>query len=770
VPAQSENQAVPALAARVRLRTKLIRAMVGTLAVVFGATLLIVGYLNYRSSRSTLDTIETQIRQSITRKGQGLATNHALALRPLVADNAFGDVARLVQRAVHQDDEMVYGLFLGADGRPWAYVRSGDDSATAPAHGDWQELQISPGEGRTGGARATRRQVFGEKVFEFSAPVDADDGAILGRIFYGLSSVPLDRALSVARRDSQRSLFLTLFALGVLGAAAMLLGVGIIRNLSQRITRPLVHLTEVTTAIAAGAKNERVSISSDDEIGDLGNAFNRMVEQLDDSYERLEQRVVERTEELAQRNRDMRLVLDNVNQGFLTISRAGMLAQERSAIVDRWFGGYQGQIAFWTYVAPYDHNFSELFELGYEALLEGTLPLQLCVEQLPKRMRVAERELSFTYHAMHEEGAFTGLLIVVNDITEQLLHARQEAEQAEVLAMFRAFSHDRTGFLAFFDEGSRMLESLQAGGADLIARKRLYHTLKGNAALTGFHAVAELCHRAEDQLAEGDEAAVAATLDALLARWRTLRETLAALIGERGRDVVEVHGGELEATLEELRGAAAPARILSRLSAWRLEPAEKSLSRLGHHARVLAQRLGKGELEVAIESGGVRLDPQRFMGLWSELVHVVRNAVDHGLETPDERRARGKSPRPRLQLRTRVDADQLVIEIEDDGQGIGWQAVRRAAAASGLPTETAEDLTNALLAPGVTTRAAVTATSGRGMGLAAVRDRVESLGGRIMITSAQSRGTKFEIRMPLAPVQKERRSPPLKVARTSADV
>jgi len=738
-----------------RLKTKLIRAMVMTLAVVFGATLLIVGYINYRSGRATLETIEVQIQQSITRKGQGVAMNHALALRALVADNAFGDVARLVERAVQQDDEIAYGLFLGASGRPWAYVRGG--SADPAVLDDWNELQIPPEAGRASELQATRRQVFGEKVFEFSAPVAADDGAVLGRIFYGLSSVPLERALSAARRDFHRSLILTLFLLAILGAAAMLLGVGIIRNLSQRITRPLAHLTEVTTAIAAGAKKERVSISSDDEIGVLGHAFNGMLQQLDDSYERLEalnrtleQRVVERTQELGQRNRDMRLVLDNVNQGFLTISRNGILAQERSAIVDRWFGPHQAQITFWGYVAAHDRNFSELFELGYEALLEDVLPQQLCLDQLPRRMRIGQRDLAFSYHAIHDAGTFAGLLIVVNDITEQLLHARQEAEQAEVLALFRAFTQDRTGFLAFFEEANRMLEGLQDPRTALIDRKRLYHTLKGNAGLTGFHAVAELCHTAEDRLADSDEAGAATTLQALLARWEKLRETLAALIGERGRDMVEVAGAELEAALDELRDGATPARTAARLAAWRLEPAEKSLVRLGHHARGLAHRLGKGELDVTVESGGVRLDPQRFVGLWSELVHAVRNAVDHGLETPAERQAKGKPARARLHLRTRVDADHLVIEIEDDGRGISWAAVRRAAAAKGLPTDTAEDLTNALLAPGVTTRGTVTATSGRGMGLAAIGGRVQAMGGRIVITSTHERGTKFELRLPMS--------------------
>ena len=95
-----------------------------------------------------------------------------------------------------------------------------------------------------------------------------------------------------------------------------------------------------------------------------------------------------------------------------------------------------------------------------------------------------------------------GLLIVVNDITAQLLRARQESEQAEVMAMFQGFTADRTGFLSFFEEATRMLAALREGSADLATRKRLYHTIKGNAGLAGFGAVAQLCHDAEDKLAE----------------------------------------------------------------------------------------------------------------------------------------------------------------------------------------------------------------------------------------------------------------------------
>jgi two-component system chemotaxis sensor kinase CheA len=744
--------------ARNGLRSRLIRAMVTTLVVVSGATLITVGYINYRTARHTLETIETHIRQSIVRKGQGLATNHALALRSLAADNAFGDIGRLVERSVRQDDDMLYGLFLGADGRPWAFVVPTTGGADLGAKPDLATLGIDPQAGRQPGAEARQRSVFGHEAFEFSSSVDADDGAVLGRIFYGLSSVPLERALSAARRDFQRTLLLTLLLLVVLGIAASLLGMAIIRGVSARITRPLGHLTEVATAIADGRKDRRVSIGSQDEIGVLGSAFNQMLEELDDSYRRLEalnrnleHRVEERTRELGQRNRDMRLVLDNVNQGFLTMSRPGVLAQERSAIVDQWFGASAPGESFVSYVERRNRAFAESFQLGYDALLEGILPLQLCLEQLPHRLRDSDREFAFSYKAIVDQTAgdqIQGLLIVINDITEQVMHARQESDRSELLAMIQGFMRDRSGFLAFFDEASHLLDGLEQD-ADEVTRKRLLHTLKGNAALAGLQVVTELCHRAEEQLAEGNDADARGTLAALRDRWRTLGDTLATLLGERGRDVVEIPAGELDGALEELRAAGTPARATARLAAWKLEPTERSLARLGRYARSLSQRLGKGDLQVAIDGGGVRLDPQRWTGLWSEVVHVVRNAVDHGLETPDERRAAGKAATPRLALRTAATADDLSIDIEDDGRGIDWEAIRRAGRDKGLPCATDADLTAVLLAPDVTTRERVTVTSGRGMGLASVAERVRALGGAITVTSRSGQGTQFRLVLPL---------------------
>jgi two-component system chemotaxis sensor kinase CheA len=185
------------------------------------------------------------------------------------------------------------------------------------------------------------------------------------------------------------------------------------------------------------------------------------------------------------------------------------------------------------------------------------------------------------------------------------------------------------------------------------------------------------------------------------------------------------------------------------MSDWRLEPAERPLGRLARYARSLAQRLGKGEIAVEVDGGGARVDPQQWKGLWSELVHVVRNAVDHGLEDPDERRARSKPPQPRVRLRAATLDDRLIIEIEDDGRGVDWEAVRAIARQKGLPHTSPDELMAAMLAPDVTTRSTATLTSGRGMGLASVADRVRELGGTISVKSRKDQGTQVRLSLPV---------------------
>ena len=731
--------------------------MVGTLVAVSAATLLVVAGLNVLASSKMLKTIEGHLRTSIEHKGKGLVANQALGLRDLVSDNAFGDVARLIERTLEEDEQLVYGLFIDEAQRAWGFAtRQGLSSKDQDA---WKRLAIDQDalkEGTKGSVHVGYRLVLGQNVFEFSGLVVDDKGAPLGRLFYALSDAPLRLAQAEARTNSRRTLLVAVGLLLLLGVVNVLAGVVLSRRSAARITRPLTVLTEGVNRLAAGNHDIRVEIVSGDEIEILGRAFNNMAAELKDSYERLENmnrtlevKVQERTRELAERNRDMRLVMDNVNQGFLTVSVGGILAQERSAIVDHWFGPYKTGTLFSDYIAQRDPMYALSFKVGYEALIEDLLPRDLCLEQMPARLRQRGCEYRCSYFAILKEDRMDGLLIVINDVTSELLHARQESERNEILAMFEALTKDRTGFLSLMDEANEIVKQIHSG--DLALQERGLHTLKGNAGMLGFGVVVRLCQQAEDELAERRALLPAEALAPVDERWRTLNEALKTFLGDKGRDVLELSTLEIEKLEQDILAGVPTSRVLDRLASWWLESAELPLLRLGRYAVALTSRLGKGDLQLEVDAHGVRLAPKAWAGFWSDLVHVVRNAVDHGLETPVQRQAAGKTL-PKLRLSSAVANRKLVVEIEDFGRGVNWQAVGKAAEKMGLPSATEEDLVRALFESSLTTSQEVTTISGRGIGLCAVRQQVQDLGGQVAVISKPGQGTCFRFTFPLPDV------------------
>jgi two-component system, chemotaxis family, sensor kinase CheA len=162
----------------------------------------------------------------------------------------------------------------------------------------------------------------------------------------------------------------------------------------------------------------------------------------------------------------------------------------------------------------------------------------------------------------------------------------------------------------------------------------------------------------------------------------------------------------------------------------------------------LAKRLGKAELQVIVHDGGLLAEAERGNALWASLVHLVRNAVDHGLETEEERHSAGKLGPARLELSASAHADRVRLDIVDNGHGIDWQRVRDLAERQGRAHVSRADLVAALFAPGVSTRTAVTTTSGRGVGLAAVHEEVVRMGGKIDVESEPGHGCRWMVEIP----------------------
>ena len=465
----------------------------------------------------------------------------------------------------------------------------------------------------------------------------------------------------------------------------------------------------------------------------------------------LEKKVEERTVEIRRRNRDMRLVLDSVREGLVMVDAAGRLSGEHSRALEQWFGSYEPGQTFASYLAQSCPDFGAWFELSWEAIGDGFLPLQLAVDQLPDGVVADGRHYRIDYEpTVDGDGQLQQMLIVISDITADVASAEAEARQRESLTVFERLLEDRPGFIDFYGETARLIERAeQACRHELAVTKRCLHTVKGNASLFGVESVARLCHEAEDRLAEGESHAFEAAMLALRERWEEFSATVDRLLGKQGEDSLVLTNEQYADLLQVVVAGESHEEIVRCLVDLRLEPTEVRLTRFAEQAQALASRLCKGELDVEVGGNGVRLERERFAGFWSSLTHVLRNAVDHGIEEPEQRQACGKASGGRLVLETYETDDQIVLEVRDDGRGIDWGAVRCKAAELGIECES-DSPYDALFANGLSTCQDVTELSGRGVGLAAVREACDQVGGSIEVETEVGRGSTFRFRFPAA--------------------
>ncbi|WP_282271264.1 chemotaxis protein CheA [Stenotrophomonas sp. PS02298] len=198
----------------------------------------------------------------------------------------------------------------------------------------------------------------------------------------------------------------------------------------------------------------------------------------------------------------------------------------------------------------------------------------------------------------------------------------------------------------------------------------------------------------------------------------------------------------------------ATARLQSAVMRTRMQPVGKVFSRFPKVARDVARSLQK-EVDLELIGADTELDRNLVEALADPLVHLVRNAIDHGVESPELREAQGKPRMGRVRLSAQQEGDYVSIEVQDDGAGIDPERLRAKARDKGLIDPeaaarlTSEECLHLVFLPGFSTKQEVTDISGRGVGMDVVQSRIRELSGQIQIQSELGRGSRFLIRVPL---------------------
>jgi len=465
----------------------------------------------------------------------------------------------------------------------------------------------------------------------------------------------------------------------------------------------------------------------------------------------------------------IRNLLDHADQGFLTIGPDLLVEEQCSAACRAMLGAEpQGR----PIVALLHGEAAGARASDFQATLEsvfrdgGGFMRDLKIGLLPTLFRRDGKTIKVAYKYLADSQR---LMLILTDITDATLLA--EAVEREslrlqmiVLALtegetFCALVHD---YRKFLDEELPMLIRLIASPGMLTDLKRRLHTFKGLLSQFSFSASPRQLHALETEIADGaiPGAQAATRLAAALQRdLDNISDVLGADFTSTGRRITLPHLQiqQMKEAAKDLLAAGPHAPALQSLlqSILRLGglDVKSALVLNSRGTAALAERLEKQLAPITVEGDDLSLPPERFAEFFRSLVHVFRNAVDHGIEAPEERLAAGKPVEGAIGCVVSAKDDAVAITIADDGRGVDRAALedklRRAGATDAkINALTLEDL---VFCEGLSARESASEVSGRGVGLAAVKAELENLGGSVSVESRPGKGTSFSFRLPIAP-------------------
>lgn len=383
---------------------------------------------------------------------------------------------------------------------------------------------------------------------------------VVGMVSEHLSAAASERMRRAEEEWMARSARLEGFIL-VFGLVAVALGLLISRTVGNKIARRVLETMKVLEKVASGQLEQRASVEGGDEIARMNAALNQAIANTRDAKAEIEKS-----------NASMRLVMDNVDQGFLTLGRRGTLASAHSAILEQWFGVPGERETFPAYIGRSCPEFAAWFELGWEDLIGGYMPADLCIEQLPAKFSVQDHTYALEYTlipAGSDAENFEQCLVVISDITTEVESERMQEEQRETVEVFQRLFKDREGFMMFLASSEGLMEEIERE-EDPLALKCQVHTLKGNMRIFGIQSIARRCHEIEEGIDE-----LGGVLDE--AELLSLRDSLARLkeqacyFLDHGRDAqVLVSERELLETTRSLLKGSSREDLAARMLSWRL--------------------------------------------------------------------------------------------------------------------------------------------------------------------------------------------------------
>lgn len=787
----------------VSIRLKLIKNTMLLISVIFLIVLSGIITINIIYQNKNIQNSKLFIKDALVTKGVTLVANNGIAMIGMREDNAFSAIQSLVSSTIKNDRDLVYGIFTDQNRLPWVYATK-DNPASEMEKNDALSDSMSLW------ASALKEQSYKthlcnkDEIIEFASPVISSDGEILGVIRYGISTKSMQESIAIALSNGRSASNQTIELLILLCILSLGGGYFMVKKLAIAITKPLGSLVQSSKIIAEGNYDAKVCSESNDEIGDLADHFECMRSTIKQYTDHLQDIIDEKMQQVND-------ILNNIDQGLFTINYDGMVNQEFSARTNAILkvnSIYQYDVfKLFRLNSNQKNNFQKWLDLVQKKHKSQRW------EKLVRLSPVQELELmgqdpdgksleyvSISYQkVLDKQGNLSKIMVLAMDETEKRLKNQQIAEEKlkhenEVKSILGIANTPQEEIAEFMEDTLSRLRQLTEGvdlhhkrvieqrvkypnspdyvipEESLDAMYRDMHTIKGNGGSYGFEFLSVQAHQAESLL-ELLRAPVKTRRSDVLASLKTYLTKMDESVEEIQQKIQLVFGKEEEISIRVpeprikkihdlcnklLKSSTASVdsqELISECVMLSWKPIKTLTKKYQKIAQKSARKLGKN-IDFIVNDELSYFAPDTFFDIDDALIHLIRNAVDHGVEQPDVREELNKGIGI-VKLEFSIKDGNRCIVVSDDGKGIDIEKLVESGISKNIITNddvaamSDKDKLMLMFRSGVSTAETLTDISGRGMGMNIVQEKIRILGGTIDIATVLGKGTEITLVVPI---------------------
>ena len=523
----------------------------------------------------------------------------------------------------------------------------------------------------------------------------------------------------------------------------------------------------------------------------------------------LEKKVNERTADLAASRAEIKSILEHIPLGIMTLNKDKKINQEFSTFTKTLFpvadsiAGNRLESVFYPDSEKNQKVLLDVLDLTFDANMDWEMAQSVAPSELEYQIDEDQRHYQIEFNRIVKESAVESVMVMVSDITsqkrlEKKIMADKKAHDQEINIISSVINQDSNELKDFLEESERILIETEGLFGKLKANEldsescnaifRLTHSLKGNSRAHDLKDMGNVAHQIEDVLTgiRGSQIKLADVIeedmivcDFVETKLSELKQLLDKTVnihkkitGEWSKDIgkgrkeertIQVVEEEFDQVLSNLKlhiENNEPGKVVGDLHElyhqfynFKLINLKSFYTRLEKIVQDVAKTRGK-EIELVIQGDDIFLQRRAHNEVVNSLIHLVRNAVDHGVEWPDEREAKGKSQAGSLTVETKSNGENFTIEIRDDGKGLDPEHIKAKALEKKIidENEAAQlddmEAVRLILKPGFSSAEEVTDISGRGVGMDVVMSTMKELGGSLDIQSQVDQGTTFTLNLP----------------------